>query len=110
MPQSICQAKSYSSPLSHSAFRACISYEVHHAKDVMAITKIRFFHPSLRCFAIRLHLSLAAALSCALSVSDGPSANNQQSYPSIKLSETLSSQGQFRVGIETLKNVETPGL
>jgi hypothetical protein len=68
----------------------------------------------MRLLGLLLSLSLAAALTCAVSVSDVPSVNNPQSYPSMKLAQTLSAQGlenpngQFRVGIQTRKNVETP--
>jgi hypothetical protein len=38
------------------SFRSCSSYEVRHAKDVMAITKIRFVRPSLHVFYNSQHL------------------------------------------------------
>ena len=68
----------------------------------------------MRRLGMLLSLSLVAALSCALSVSNDPGVNNEQNRPRIKLAQTLSIQGlenpngQFQIGILTQKNVQTP--
>ena len=61
-----------------------------------------------------LSLPLVAGLSYVLSVSNDPGVNNEQSRPRMKLAQTLSIQGfenpngQFQIGIQTQKNVQTP--